>query len=54
MKESADKTRLMAFCEIDTLIPLTEPDDKTRIFRTLLKGQASLEKYGTDRRLRCP
>jgi hypothetical protein len=30
----------MAFCEIENLMPMKEPADKTRIFRTLLKGQA--------------
>jgi hypothetical protein len=30
----------MAFREIENLISMKEPDDKTRIFRTLLKGQA--------------
>jgi hypothetical protein len=30
----------MAFREIENLIPLKEPADKTRMFRTLLKGQA--------------
>jgi hypothetical protein len=30
----------MAFCEIEKLIPLQVPVDNTRIFRTLLKGQA--------------
>jgi hypothetical protein len=31
---------VMAFCEIENLMLLKEPADKTRIFRTLLKGQA--------------
>jgi hypothetical protein len=31
----------MAFCEIEKLMPMKEPADKTRIYRTLLKGQAS-------------
>jgi hypothetical protein len=31
---------VMAFHEIENLIPKKEPADKTRIFRTLLKGQA--------------
>jgi hypothetical protein len=31
---------LMAFREIESLMPLKEPADKTRIFRNLLKGQA--------------
>jgi hypothetical protein len=31
---------VMAFCEIENLMPMKEPDDKTRMFRTLLKGQA--------------
>jgi hypothetical protein len=30
----------MAFREIENLMPMKEPVDKTRIFRTLLKGQA--------------
>jgi hypothetical protein len=30
----------MAFREIENLIPMKEPADKIRIFRTLLKGQA--------------
>jgi hypothetical protein len=30
----------MAFREIENLIPIKEPADKTRMFRTLLKGQA--------------
>jgi hypothetical protein len=30
----------MAFREIEYLMPMKEPADKTRIFRTLLKGQA--------------
>jgi hypothetical protein len=30
---------LMAFREIENLMPLKEPADKTRMFRTLLKGQ---------------
>jgi hypothetical protein len=29
----------MAFCEIENLMPMKEPADKTRMFRTLLKGQ---------------
>jgi hypothetical protein len=29
-----------SFCEIEKLIPLKQPSDKIRIFRTLLKGQA--------------
>jgi hypothetical protein len=32
--------RVMAFCEIENLMPLKEPVDKTRMFWTLLKGQA--------------
>jgi hypothetical protein len=28
-----------AFCEFENLIPMKEPSDKTRMFRTLLKGQ---------------
>jgi hypothetical protein len=31
---------LMAFREIENLMPLKEPADKTRMFQTLLKGQA--------------
>jgi hypothetical protein len=31
---------LMALPEIENLMPMKEPADKTRIFRTLLKGQA--------------
>jgi hypothetical protein len=31
---------VMAFCEIENLIPMKEPANKTRIFRTLLKDQA--------------
>jgi hypothetical protein len=30
----------MAFREIENLMPMKEPTDKTRMFRTLLKGQA--------------
>jgi hypothetical protein len=30
----------MAFLEIENLMPLKEPADKTRMFWTLLKGQA--------------
>jgi hypothetical protein len=30
----------MAFREIENLMTMKEPVDKTRIFRTLLKGQA--------------
>ena len=30
----------MAFCEIENLMPLKEPADKTKMFWTLLKGQA--------------
>jgi hypothetical protein len=30
----------MAFREIENLIPMKEPADKTKMFRTLLKGQA--------------
>jgi hypothetical protein len=32
---------VMAFRDIENLMPMKEPADKTRIFRTLLKGQAS-------------
>jgi hypothetical protein len=31
---------VMAFCEIENLMPMKEPVDETRMFRTLLKGQA--------------
>jgi hypothetical protein len=31
---------VMAFRDIKNLIPMKEPADKTRMFRTLLKGQA--------------
>jgi hypothetical protein len=31
---------VMAFCEIENLMPMKEPADKTRMFRTLLKAQA--------------
>jgi hypothetical protein len=31
---------VMAFREIENLMPIKEPADKNRIFRTLLKGQA--------------
>jgi hypothetical protein len=31
---------LMAFCGIENLMPMKEPTDKIRMFRTLLKGQA--------------
>jgi hypothetical protein len=31
---------LMAFREIEHLMPMKEPADNTRMFRTLLKGQA--------------
>jgi hypothetical protein len=31
---------LMAFREIENLLPMEEPADLTRMFRTLLKGQA--------------
>jgi hypothetical protein len=30
---------VMAFREIENLMPMKEPADKTRMFRTLLKGQ---------------
>jgi hypothetical protein len=30
----------MAFCEIENLIPMEEPADKTKMLRTLLEGQA--------------
>jgi hypothetical protein len=32
--------RVMAFREIENLIPMKEPADKTRMFWTLLNGQA--------------
>jgi hypothetical protein len=32
--------RVMGFQEIENLMPMKEPDDKTWMFRTLLKGQA--------------
>jgi len=42
----------MAFREIENLMPLKEPDDKTKMFRTLLKGQAlSYFKHHLRRRL---
>jgi hypothetical protein len=31
---------VMAFHEIENLMPMKEPADKTKMFRTLLKGQA--------------
>jgi hypothetical protein len=31
---------VMAFCEIENLMPMKEPANKTRMFRTLLKCQA--------------
>jgi hypothetical protein len=31
---------MIAFCEIENLMPMKEPTDKTSMFRTLLKGQA--------------
>jgi hypothetical protein len=31
---------VISFCEIENLVPLKEPADKTRMFQTLLKGQA--------------
>jgi hypothetical protein len=33
---------MIAFREIESLMPMKEPADKTRIFRTLLKGHALL------------
>jgi hypothetical protein len=30
----------MAFSEIENMMPLKEPADKIRMFRTLMKGQA--------------
>jgi hypothetical protein len=42
----------MAFREIENLMPLKEPAGKTRIFRTLLKGQAlSYFEHHLSRRL---
>jgi hypothetical protein len=31
---------VMAFCEIENLMPMKEPADKTRMFRSLLNGQS--------------
>jgi hypothetical protein len=31
---------MMAFCQIENLMPMKETADKTRMFRTLLKAQA--------------
>jgi hypothetical protein len=43
---------MMAFREIENLMPMKEPTDKTRMFRTLLKGQAlSYFEYHLMRRL---
>jgi hypothetical protein len=43
---------VMAFREIENLMPMKEPADKTRMFRTLLKGQAlSYFEYHLMRRL---
>jgi hypothetical protein len=43
----------MAFREIENLMPMNEPSDKTRMFRTLLKGQAlSYFEYNLIRRLK--
>jgi hypothetical protein len=42
---------VIAFCKIEYLKPLKEPDDKTRMFRTLLKGQA-LSYFGHHLRTR--
>jgi hypothetical protein len=43
---------VMDFCEIGNLMPMKEPADKTRIFQTLLKGQAlSYFEYHLMRRL---
>jgi hypothetical protein len=42
----------MAFCEIENLMPMQEPADKTRMFRTLLQGQVlSYFKHHLMRRL---
>jgi hypothetical protein len=42
----------MVFCEIENLIPLKEPADTTKIFRTLLKGWAlSYFEHHLSRRL---
>jgi hypothetical protein len=35
-----DWNKVMAFREIENLMPMEDPADKTRMFRTLLKGQA--------------
>jgi hypothetical protein len=43
---------VMAFRDIENLMPMKEPADKTRMFRTLLKGQAlSYFEYHLMRRL---
>ena len=43
---------LMAYHEIENLMPLKEPADKTKMFRTLLKGQAlSYFEHHLSRRL---
>jgi hypothetical protein len=43
---------VMAFRDIENLMPMKEPADKTRMFRTLLKGQAlSYFEYHLIRRL---
>jgi hypothetical protein len=42
----------MYFCDIDKMMPLKEPADKTRMFLTLLKGRAfSYFKHHCRRRL---
>jgi hypothetical protein len=40
MSRGLDQVGDGAFREIENLMPMKEPDDKTRMFRTLLKGQA--------------
>jgi hypothetical protein len=42
---------VIAFHEIENLMPMKEPADKTRMFRTLLKDQLLEEEVG-GRRLR--
>jgi hypothetical protein len=43
---------LISFCEIEKLMPLKEPADKTRIFQILLKGQGlSYFEHNLRRRL---
>jgi hypothetical protein len=52
---------VMAFYEIENLMPMEKPADTTRIFRTLLKGQALsyfdhhlMRRLEAEKRLRCP